>query len=169
MLSLVGHLAHACKVIPRRTFLQRMISVAESRPHLDSWICLNKDFHSDLFWWHCFLDKWNGTSLLHSHIYTGPADHIFTKWGCGATWKEVAEWSKEWVDINIATKELVPIVLAIAVWAVALKTRSVPFGQHGRDLASSPGYILPVFSVAQEKWEGLGDNITCRTSRSRHI
>ena len=72
-------------------------------------------FHSNLFWWHCFLDRWNGTSVLHSYMYAEPAEHIFRdasgKWRCGATWNEVwfqAAWSKEWIDINIAMKELVP-------------------------------------------------------------
>ena len=40
-------------------------------------------------------------------------------WGCGASWGKAwlqLEWSKEWSERSIAAKELVPIVLACAVW-----------------------------------------------------
>ena len=124
ILSLIGQLAHACKVVtPGRTFLRRLIDLASSRSNLDHWIRIDRPFKSDLFWWHIFLDKWNGTSLLYTHTDT-PADiDLFTdasgSWGCGAVWSPhwfQAPWSSAWLEVNIATKELVPIVLAAAIW-----------------------------------------------------
>ena len=124
MLSLIGELAHASKVvIPGRTFLRRIIDCAHSRRNLDHWIRLNEEFRSDLYWWHLYLEQWNGVSLLAAHVYHPPDFTLFTdasgNWGCGGTdgsdWFQGA-WSKEWAAVNITTKELVPIVLAVAVW-----------------------------------------------------
>lgn len=124
LLSLIGELAHASKVvIPGRVFLRRMIDRAHSRRNLDHWIRLNEDFISDLYWWHLYLEQWNGVSLLASHVFHPPDVMLFTdasgKWGCGATtgqeWFQCA-WSERWASTNIATKELVPIVVAVAVW-----------------------------------------------------
>lgn len=101
-LSLIGELAHASKVVaPGRTFLRRMLDTAHSRPQLDHWIRLDKEFRSDLMWWHTFINQWNGVSLLASHVYQPPAETVFTdasgNWGCGATdginWLQCA-WHK---------------------------------------------------------------------------
>ena len=121
MLSLIGELAHACKVVqPGRTFLRQMIDLAHSRSSLHHWIRLNADFQSDLMWWHCFLERWNGTS---SHEARPPSSEIFSdasgSWGCGALWESYwfqAPWAADWLDINIATKELVPVVIAVGIW-----------------------------------------------------
>ena len=65
MLSLVGVLQHAAKVVrPGRTFVRRMYSVAARAQELDYFTHLNKEFKSDLYWWHLFLNKWNGISFL---------------------------------------------------------------------------------------------------------
>ena len=65
ILSLVGLLQHAAKVVcPGRTFVRRMYSVAARVPELDYYTCLNKEFHSDLSWWHIFLSSWNGVVKL---------------------------------------------------------------------------------------------------------
>ena len=94
-------------------------------------------------------------ALLSWHIYTEPADHTFTdtsgKWGCGATWKEVwfqVAWSKEWVDINIATKELVPIVLAVAMWGAQWHSKHIQF--HSDNMA--------VIEIVKAKSIGSKDN-----------
>lgn len=124
MLSLIGELAHASKVVaPGRTFLRRMLDTAHSRPSLNHWIRLNQEFRADVMWWHAFVDQWNGVSLLAAHVYQTPAVSVFTdasgSWGCGATdgnsWFQCA-WHHSWRDINIATKELVPIILAVGTW-----------------------------------------------------
>ena len=57
MLSLIGELAYACKVVRHgRTFLRRLIDLAHSRPCLNHWIRINAEFKSDLLWWHHFLE-----------------------------------------------------------------------------------------------------------------
>lgn len=59
LLSLIGHLSFASKVVPPgRTFTRRMIDLSITCSHLDHYnIRLNTDFHSDLVWWHLFLVK----------------------------------------------------------------------------------------------------------------
>ena len=50
--SIIGHLHHASKVVkPGRPFIRRLIDLASSRPHPESWIRLNTDFRSDIQWW----------------------------------------------------------------------------------------------------------------------
>ena len=121
-------------VLPDRTFLRRMITLASSRPHLEDWIRLNHEFRSVLTWWHTFLDKWHGTSLLRTHIFNPPSHHVFSdasgSQGCGALWNQEwfqAEWPLDWSLTNIASKELVPIVVATAVWGPRWKGSHIQF------------------------------------------
>ena len=86
MLSLIGELAHASKVvIPGRIFLRRMIDCAHLRKQLTDWIRLNEEFKPDLYWWHTYLGQWNGASLLAAHVYHPPDTPLFTdasgNWG----------------------------------------------------------------------------------------
>lgn len=124
--SLVGHLNHACKVVrPGRSFLRRILDLlhgTQRHPSRSDAIRLNTEFRADLAWWQEFVVTWNGTSFL-----TGPA-HLPTvemasdasgSWGCGAwcgnMWFQV-QWDHRSQDLPIAVKELLPIVLACAIW-----------------------------------------------------
>ena len=122
LLSLIGQLQHACKVVRvGRTFLRRMSTVAKKLHHQ---IRLNKSFQSDLLWWDTFLEDWNGVSMLGG-LRRGPPVATLTPdasggWGCGAftsggDWFQL-QWPDSWVSVHITVKELVPIVLAAAVW-----------------------------------------------------
>ena len=65
LLSLIGKLAHACKVVrPGRLFLRRMIETATKARQLEHWIRLNEQFRSDLAWWKAFLGMWNGRGFM---------------------------------------------------------------------------------------------------------
>ena len=124
--SLIGLLNHACKVVRSgRAFLRRMIDLLHGvpmhplRPHP---IRLNRAFRSDLVWWRLFASEWNGIAFL------SPTPHLPAKvmasdasglWGCGAWhgnhWFQL-KWNHIFKDSPIAVKELLPIVLACAVW-----------------------------------------------------
>ena len=55
----------AAKVVrPGHVFVQRMYSVAAHVRDLDHYTRLNKEFKSDLYWWHTFAGSWNGVSFL---------------------------------------------------------------------------------------------------------
>ena len=124
--SLIGLLNHACKVVRAgRSFLRRMIDLLHSvpgcpfKPHP---IHLNRGFRSDLAWWCLFVEKWNGISFLPLPAHL-PVLHFASdasgSWGCGAwfvnEWFQV-EWDREASTLQIMTKELIPVVLACAVW-----------------------------------------------------
>ena len=75
ILSLVGVLQHATKVVRYgRTFVARMYRAAAKVKELSYYTRLNEEFKSDLFWWHYFLESWNGLSLLRSEKNTSPID-----------------------------------------------------------------------------------------------
>ena len=128
LLSLIGLLNHAATVVrPGRGFLRSLIDASTTTPHLDHWVHLNALARADIAWWFTFLEYWNGVSLIPpvspSFLLTSDASG---SWGCGALsgnqWLQLS-WPPEWADVPIAPKELVPIVLAVALlgpqWAGA--------------------------------------------------
>lgn len=65
ILSLVGLLQHASKVVRLgRTFTARMYSTAAKVKESNYFTRVNRDFRSDLQWWHTFINNWNGLSFL---------------------------------------------------------------------------------------------------------
>ncbi len=131
--SLAGSLQHACQVVPPgRTFLRRifeLMSVARQRHRP---IRLNKSFRSDLRWWDTFLEDWNGISFLHECCPRRPDHHVYTdasgKFGCGALWQASWFqycWPPAYQEKSIAIKELLPVVLACAIWGPMWQDTSV--------------------------------------------
>ena len=125
LLSLIGHLSFAAKVVPPgRTFLRRMIDLSTSQKRLDATITLTHSFRKDLHWWHSFLDSWNGRSFLLSpkwlanttlQLFTDSSGSI----GYGAIF--LSHWFQgRWASADqrksIQWKELYPIVMAAATW-----------------------------------------------------
>lgn len=120
--SLIGHLTHAALVVmPGRTFLRRMIDLMKTARHPSHHVRLTAEFRSDLHWWASFLPAWNGRSIMPpgdpAHVVTSDASG---SWGCGAVtdagqWFQV-QWPESWAGINIAAKELVPVVISVAIW-----------------------------------------------------
>ena len=88
-------------------------------------IKLNAGARSELAWWHEFLEDWNGLSLLAALGELKPTVVLTSdasgSWGCGAFWN--TKWLQlAWSDTaclpktNIATRELIPIVITAAMW-----------------------------------------------------
>ena len=122
--SLAGHLQHACMVVRQgRTFLWRIFDLLARVAHPDHYIRLSAGFRSDLGWWERFLDEWNGISLMRAadkqladvEVYSDASE----SWGCGAytgsQWFQLA-WVGKAAEQQIAVKELIPVVIAAAVW-----------------------------------------------------
>ena len=134
LLSLIGQLQHACCVVKAgRTFLRRMISLSTVARQLHHRIRLNKGFRSDLQWWSCFLPGWNGSSILSSVTRTGcrvvMTSDASGSWGCGAftedgQWFQI-QWPEAWAGVNITVKELLPIVVGVALWGDKWKGETV--------------------------------------------
>ena len=117
--SLIGHLSHAATVIrPGRIFLRNLFALLS---RLTIHACLNLDVRTDIAWWQCLLQHWNGRSFFP---LPSPSCHLYSdasgSFGCGAhsieldSWFQLL-WPHTWNDIEIAAKELVPTVLAAAI------------------------------------------------------
>lgn len=125
LLSLIGYLQHACRVIrPGRSFLRRMIDLSTRVRSLHHRVRLNAGFRSDLKWRNYFLPVWNGTCPMSSVVREEPQVVLMSdasgSWGCGA-YTSAGGWFQlkfpdSWLEIHITVKELLPIVLAVAVW-----------------------------------------------------
>ena len=122
---LIGVLQFACKVIPQgRPFVRRLINLLCVPCKPFHHVRLNKASRSDLLWWHSFAHIWNGISLLRLSDGLIPSVNVFTdasgSFGCGAVWGLKwlqGVWPADWLHVNIMVKELVPVVLACAIWA----------------------------------------------------
>ena len=120
--SFLGHLSHAASVVrPGRTFLRQLFSLLHLARAPEHYVRLNAAARADITWWHCFLHGWNGTSFFP---LPNPSYHVYSDasgtFGCGAFverrgWFQI-RWPEDWREINIAAKELVPVVAAAALW-----------------------------------------------------
>ena len=138
--SLVGKLAHACKVVrPGKTFLrnlyQKLAETAQPYHH----IRFNVPVRSDLMWWTLFMRTWNGMSMLREYRPWRADFEICTdasgSFGCGAVWGKrwlQAEWSKTYAEApqergedGITPKELVPIIMSCAIWGPQWRQSSI--------------------------------------------
>ena len=120
--SFLGHLSHAATVIPQgRVFLRHLFPLLamDRAPH--HYIRLNASARADLLWWQTFLQDWNGKSFFPvastSIEVSSDASGTF---GCGAfentsSWFQL-QWPESWQSVHITAKELIPIVIAAAVW-----------------------------------------------------
>ena len=132
---LIGVLQFAIKVVPHgRPFVRRMIDLLSVTKVAYHHIRLNKDFRSDLAWWKMFVDTWNGVSLLQLTKQLVPSVNVFTdasgSFGCGAIWGTLwlqGQWPTDWLQVNIMTKELVPVILACALWGTRWTGQHVQF------------------------------------------
>ena len=133
--SLVGYLQDASRVVHSgRTFTRRLIDLLKSARHrtANSFSRLNAEARSDIFWWHSFIQHWNGISMMVASRKCNP-DVILTSdasgsWGCGAfyagDWFQ-HQWSPHTINYTITAKELLPIVMAAAIWGPHWANKSV--------------------------------------------
>ena len=123
--SLLGHLTHAATVVVQgRTFLRELFHLQTRTRSPFQTIRLNAKARADLLWWKVFLQDWNGMSFFPS---MDPSSEVISdvsgSFGCGAFshshgWFQL-EWPGSWNAVHITAKELVPIVIAAALWGSA--------------------------------------------------
>ena len=124
LLSLIGKLAFASKVVPPgRIFLRRLIDLSTTVRPLHHHITLNREAHADLTWWSHYLPTWSGTSLvLETDWSPAPDMQLFTdasNVGYGAFWAGEwfnAHWTPSQAHHTIAWKELYAILAACSTW-----------------------------------------------------
>ena len=122
LLSLIGSLSFACKVVkPGRMFLRRLIDLSTTVSSLNHHISLNSEACADIAWWLEFLPSWNGVEFIQSAPLTSHALQLFTdasSIGFGAVygthWFSVAWPSSFCYHINFL--ELFAIVAAVFTW-----------------------------------------------------
>ena len=120
-LSLIGKLHHASRVVkPGRAFIRSLIDTSMSVASLDHYVPLGAGARADIAWWNSFVSIWNGVSLIPPTFFSATCNSDASGiWGCGAVchghWFQLA-WPPSWNEIPIAPKELVPIVVAVALW-----------------------------------------------------
>ncbi len=132
LLSLIGLLAHASKVVRAgRTFLRRLIDLSMAVTQLEHFVRLNQDARSDIEWWYQFSSKWNGITMLQersNNKLVSLTSDASGSWGCGAYWGTkwfMLKWSGPVAECHITTKELVPIVMATALWGEKWRGQTV--------------------------------------------
>lgn len=122
--SLTGLLQHATKVIrPGRPFLRRLHALQSVGSFPSHQIRLNLAARADIVWWHTFMERWNGLSLLWSVGIHSPDITVFSdasgSWGCGAFYSSHwfhMQWPPHAQEFSIAVKELFPVVIAAALY-----------------------------------------------------
>ena len=130
--SLIGTLQHACKVIPSgRSFLRRAIALLSIAKRQHHHIRLNAEFRSDMAWWHLLASHWNGVGIIiepHTSQALTITSDASGSWGCGAwfglKWFQL-KWDDQVAPKNIAVKELIPILIAAAIWGKEWKGKQV--------------------------------------------
>lgn len=80
-------------------------------------LCLNREFRSDLEWWYQLAAVWNGVSILSPVKTLAPEGLVISdasgSWGCGA-FHEQHWFQLQW---DHSTKELLQILILSAIWS----------------------------------------------------
>ncbi|XP_075958907.1 uncharacterized protein LOC142960863 [Anarhichas minor] len=127
LLSLLGHLNYAIRIIPQgRSFLSHLLSVASSVTKLHDHVTLDKACKTALKLWHQFFSSWNGISFFYDEHVTKPEDiQLYTDAApsidfgglYGDKWFS-AVWLPEFSSLtpSSAISEMYPIVVAAILW-----------------------------------------------------
>ncbi|KAK3096515.1 hypothetical protein FSP39_000934 [Pinctada imbricata] len=137
LLSLLGHLNFACRVIvPGRSFVSHLIALSTRAEKLHHHIHLNIECRADLAMWAKFLKNWNGISFFLDDDITSAADiELFTDatpssfggfygnhWFQGNFAEEI--YSEQ---MSMAFCELYPIVMSCVLWGKFWKRKRILF------------------------------------------
>ena len=134
LLSLIGKLSFACKVVPfGRIFLRRLIDISTSVEKLHHHLPLTQEAKLDMKWWLDFLPQWPGKSLiLESHWTSNASMELFTDAsgnnGWGAYWagRWISDrWSTAQSEMSIAWKELYAVAIATNTWSTLWQRRKI--------------------------------------------
>ena len=124
LLSLIGSLSHACKAVRSgRAFLRRLIDLSCTVRQLDHFVRLSVSARSDIEWWFQFAENWNRIAMMQNQRAVGSSMVLTSDasggWGCGAfyqgKWFQLP-WNEPVRQYHITVKELIPIVVAAALW-----------------------------------------------------
>lgn len=133
LLSLIGKLSFACKVVkPGRMFLRRLIDLSTTVERLHHHIYISAETKADIAWWYEFLNPWNGICVMQEEpvlaselqLFTDAALHVGFGAVFGNKWLS-GEWSKNLLPLPIAQKELFAVFVAISTWRNQLANKQI--------------------------------------------
>ncbi|CAG2233319.1 unnamed protein product [Mytilus edulis] len=141
MLSLLGHLNYACKVIiPGRSFVSYLLTLAHSVKELYHHVTITKGCRDDMAMWFKFLSQWNGISFFISDNVINASDfHLFTDAsstiGYGGYFRKrwfQGIWPDDFIrpdeeSFSMAYLELYPIVISAILWGHEWSTKRILF------------------------------------------
>lgn len=136
LLSLIGSLQHCCQaIVLGRPFLRRLIDRAYSVSELHHFVHLSAWEKEDLDWWNTLLQEWNGRSLFLFPKWEKAPDMFVTSdaagsIGFGAFYNDESfaeRWPAEAAPLNIAIKEMIPIVVAANLWGNGWQRKRIAF------------------------------------------
>ena len=133
--SLIGVLNFACRVVvPGRAFLRRLINLTLGVRHPLHFIKLTAEARKDLEAWRVFLHSFNGKTLCLPNRWTSSNSvRLFTDASgfgyaaiFGKAWFQ-GKFPAHWMEVNIAVKELLPIVLSVKLWGAKMANSRILF------------------------------------------
>lgn len=141
LLSLLGHLNFAMRVIPQgRSFISRLLDLSKSVEKLHDTVTLDEGCRSELRFWSLLLEKWNGISFFYNdNTESSLAIRLFTdaapSVGFGGFFDNqwfADVWPKELSSLpasasSSALMELYPIVIACLLWGKSWSRRKIIF------------------------------------------
>ena len=135
LLSLIGFLSFACKVVkPGRIFLRRLIDLSTSVVSLNHFIYLNAEARADIQWWQDFFPLWHGVEIIQPppissidlHLFTDASDlglgGVFGPHWFSAAWPEA--WAPSAAN-HINVRELFAVWVAVHLWGDAWANSAV--------------------------------------------
>lgn len=128
---LIGKLQFVATCVrPGRLFISRMLAALRGVSDNEV-IVLGDEFKKDIKWWKCFLDRYNGVSMIPEEIWSNPDELIATDaclagagGVCGSEFFHCPfpEWL---IGMHINALELITVMVALKVWAKVLVGKNV--------------------------------------------
>ena len=131
LLSLIGSLSFACKVVKcGRMFLRRLIDLSTTVSKLSYHISINSEARKDIQWWLEFLPTWNGVALFQEEIVSTDDLELYTDAsGLGLGGYFDGQWFsipfQNTLGHSIAFLELLAIVIAVFSWGKRLQNKQI--------------------------------------------
>ena len=133
LLSLIGKLNFACRIIPAgRIFLRRLIDLSTTARLPHHHISLNTEARRDVAWWLKYLPLWNGRAIIPDPFWSRSPDlELFTdaSGGVGFGIYLQGRWlNGSWPsNRSIQWKELYPIALSCLLWGPLWRGKKLLF------------------------------------------
>ena len=136
LLSLIGKLNWACRVIPAgRIFLRRLIDLSTTARLPHHHISMNLEARRDIALWQRFLPTWNGRAIIPDPYWSRSPDlALFTDasgtlgYGIYYSGHWIADtWPPPLQGRSIQWKELYPIALACLLWGHSWSGKKILF------------------------------------------